>query len=454
MMSSKLIIKKSDSWKKENLKTIIIPPDKNVSVHVLFAAIGLRRIVDFADGFSGNFNQDTTRILQWIDEMNIAKLYFHNFQSLTIVPNEHRLTDLTSASFSRASIDIAGNTLLTFGYVRCMKLGGCQFTQRPIDLHFNLLRALGGVSEDGESFRLIKDWNSCKEDFQFDCQTKNGISSVGVTIHAVLSCCALPMHIRCKLTHVALEASVQTVITLATQYRSMIVIESDRQIIFERDQSCVNDRLVLEHLPIDQIYLFTICSFAAMLRFKIRITNFEYDQCVTDYLKSIMLVLVNDVEGNALFDGTTSFSNNQYDRHRLICDVYPQGLPTDISPILTALFIARNISFELIDHIYDVRNTQCQEFTKLGYETITNGNQIIYNGIKQENTRCNELFAHDIRSGVAVVLFALYHVNTDGWKKEDEIVLQQYEQVERGYGSFLHKKLCQFGFDVQLIREL
>jgi UDP-N-acetylglucosamine enolpyruvyl transferase len=455
MISSKVIIKKNHLWKNENIiKTIRIPSEKNVCVHLLFAAVGLRRTVCFNDGFSENMGQDITRILQWIDEYNIANLYFDNNRTLTIIPNGYRLTDLTSASFSRASIGIAGNILLTYGTVRCIELGGCQFTNRPIDLHLNLLVALGGHTDDGETYQLKKDWNNCNEEFEFDCRTKNGISSVGVTIHAVVSCCALPAHIRCKLTYVTLESSVQTVIALATQYRPIVVSSSERIILFERHNQLPANDLILKHLPIDQIYLFTVCSLAAMLQFKLVISNFEYDQCITEYLKSIMSVIIDETSQNALFDGTDSFNHNQTVKHKLICDIYPDGLPTDISPVLTALFIARHIPFELIDRIYDIRNSQCKEFSKLGYETITNDNQIVYNGVKHEKLKdCHNLYAHDIRSGVAVLLLALYHINTDQWNEDDEIIIHQYEQVERGYGSLLHQKLWEFGFDIQFIRE-
>ncbi|CAF0895055.1 unnamed protein product [Rotaria sp. Silwood1] len=452
--SSKLIIRKTHLWQNENkTKTIHIPSDKNVCVHLLFAAISLKQKVSFKDGFFDNICHDVTRILQWIDEYNIADLYFHNHQLLKIIPNDHKLTDLTSASFSRASIDIAGHTLLKYGIVSCVKLGGCQFTDRPIDLHLNLLVALGGHSDDGETFYLKKNWNNCNDEFEFDCRTKNGISSVGLTIHALLSCCALPSHIQCKLTYVALEISVQTVITLASQYRPMIVNDSERIIIFEKNHLYSKHDLVLEHVPIDQIYLFTMCSFAAMLQFKLIIDNFEYDQCITEYLKSFISITIDDTNQNAIVDGRTSFIHNHNDTHKLICDIYPNGLPTDISPILTALFIARNISFELIDHIYDKRNTQCKEFTKFGYEIITNGNQILYDRNKHNTEPCKDLFAHDIRSGVAVLLLALYHVNTNQWNKNDEIIIHQYEQIQRGYGNLLHQKLIEFGFDIQFIQE-
>jgi len=461
MISSKVIIKKNHLWKNENpMKIIDIPSDKNVCVHLLFAAIGLRQIVCFADGFSQNLGHDITRILQWIDEYNIVNLHFENFdnrRSLTMIPNGHILTDLTSASFSRASIDIAGNTLLTHGVVRCVELSGCQFTRRPIDLHLNLLVALGGQSDDGEIYHLKKDWNDNNNQFEFDCRTKNGISSVGVTIHAIISCCALPVHVQCKLTYVTLESSVKTVIALATQYRPIIVIDSERIIIFERHNQVSCHSLLLESLPIDQNYLFTMCSLAAMLQFKLVISNFQCDQCITKYLKSIMSVIIDDNSQSALFDGTTSFSNNRYDKHKLICDIYPDGLPTDIAPVLTALFVARHISFELIDRVYDKRNTQCKEFIKLGYDMITKDNEIIYHGNKQEKIQdyknCQDLYAHDIRSGVAVLLLALYHINTDQWNEDETITIHQYEQIERGYGTLLRQKLDEFGFNIQFIHE-
>ncbi|CAF4196469.1 unnamed protein product, partial [Rotaria sp. Silwood2] len=99
------------------------------------------------------------------------------------------------------------------------------------------------------------------------------------------------------------------------------------------------------------------------------------------------------------------------------------------------------------------RNTQCKEFTKLGYEIITDGNKILYNRKKQDKKPCKDLFAHDIRSGVAVLLLALYYVNTNQWNKNNEIIIHQYEQIQRGYGNLLHLKLSEFGFDVRVIHE-
>ncbi|CAF3719435.1 unnamed protein product [Rotaria sordida] len=110
-------------------KTIHISSDKNVCVYLLFAVISLRQIVCFKNGFFENICLDVTCISQWIDEYNIADLYFNYL-------------NLISVQFSRGSINIAGNTLLTYDIVRCVKLGGCQFTHYPIDLHHNLLVAL------------------------------------------------------------------------------------------------------------------------------------------------------------------------------------------------------------------------------------------------------------------------------------------------------------------------
>jgi len=94
----------------------------------------------------------------------------------------------------------------------------------------------------------------------------------------------------------------------------------------KNNNQCLNGSLILKHLLIDQIYLFNICFLAAMLQFTILITNFEYDQCITEYLKSTMTVTIDNCNHNALFDRTTSLINNQYDQHQLICDIYPNGL--------------------------------------------------------------------------------------------------------------------------------
>ena len=296
------------------------------------------------------------------------------------------------------------------------------------------------------------------EEFQFDCRTKSGVASVGVTIHAILCCCVLPSNVECLLTSVTLELSVQIVMELARQTRSIIVNESKRTILFPKySMSSKSTQLIIKHLPIDQNYLFTICSLAAMFRLKLFISNFEYDRCITEYLKSILSITMNDNQTTALIDGTRTFLHQAKDKHQLICDIYPDGLPTDISPILTALFIAREVSFELTDRIYDIRNSQCREFTKLGYELITNGNQISYNALEQlgkSPRKINEehFYAHDIRSGAAILLLALYHVNHQPYLDNRQILLHQYEQIERGYGILLHRQLNELGFDVQFTR--
>ena len=406
--------------------------------------------------------QDVQRILHWIDHYDVAHLHFQtidHLRTLTISPTDEPLPDLTTASFSRASIDMAGSILLRNGQVRCVDLGGCQFTKRPIDRHIDLLVALGGQSDDdGEMYHLKKSWYDQDESFQFDCRTKSGVASVGVTIHAILSCCALPLNVECLLRSITLELSVQTVIELARQTRAMVIDAAERTILFPRssDRPICSTKLVLKHLPIDQNYLFTICSIAAMFRLKLLVSNFEYDPCLSDFLKTILSISTDESQTSALIDGTTSFLHSANEKHQLICDIYPDGLPTDISPILTALFVARRVPFELTDRIYDIRNSQCREFNKLGYELITDGNQIVYHADEPtENQRRivpEDFYAHDIRSGVAILLLALHHINHHPVSDRQQIVIHQYEQIERGYGTLLHQQLIELGFDLHFTR--
>lgn len=410
------------------------------------------------DRFTSHQVQDVERILQWIDQYQVATLHFETSdhrRSLTISPTEQRLPDLTTASFSRASIDMAGSILLRDGQVRCIDLGGCQFTKRPIDRHLDLLVALGGYSDDGENYYLKTNWNDLDGFFQFDCRTKCGVPSVGVTIHAILSCCALPSTVECLLTSITLEWSVQSIIALARQTRPMIVDTVERTILFPRCSTpLLPTRLVLEQIPIDQIYLFTICCVASLFRLKLIISNFEYDSCIAEYLKSIVSLTVDENESTALVDGT-SFHHVPKNTHQVICDIYPDGLPTDISPVLTAYFVARQLPFELIDRIYDIRNSQCREFTKLGYILTTDGNRIVYDTKDSEHARTinhPDLCAHDIRSGAAILLLALYQVNHQMHDDREHIVIHHYEQIERGYGSLLHRQLIELGFDLQIIR--
>lgn len=445
------------------MKTIEIPADKNVCVHLLFAAVALRRSVEIFDGFSQHKVQDIERILNWIDENDVAHLQFETFDQrriLTINPTDEPFPDLTTASFSRASIDLAGTILLRDGKVRCVELGGCQFTKRPIDRHVDLLVALGGRTDDDEIYHLNKFWFDDDDDetFEFDCRTKSGVPSVGVTIHAVLSCCALPSNVECRLNSIALELSVQKVIELAKQTRPIIVNSVERTIFFPRWSNKTDSptKLVVEHLPIDQIYLFTISSICAMFRLKVIVSNFETDRFLTEYLKTFVTITLNDDQTSALIDGTMSFIDSSNEKRRLICDVYPDGLPTDISPILTSLFIARRISFELIDRIYDVRNGQCRQFRNLGFDLFAEGNRIVFDAEKHRENSLKivqtDFYAPDIRSGVSIFLLLLHFVNFHSFDVEQQFEIHQYEQIERGYGTSLHEQLVHLGFDVDFRR--
>lgn len=422
-------------------------------MNVLFASIGFRRPILFSKLIVNDVADDVTRIFSWIDKYHVADLDFRHengHQSLKIEPNYECVIDLPTASFSRASIVMSGSLLLQQGYVRCVNIGGCQFTTRPIDLHLKLLIALGAKTNDDRIYRLEKRWHEGQQYFEYDCRSANGVSSVGVTVNAIVSCCMLPSNVRCKLTNIALEMSVQTVIQLARQYRQIDIIESNRTLMFERaDGISPPDQLIVYHLPIDQNYLFTMCSLAAMLRFKLLVSNFEYDPWITEYLKKLMPVHIDSSKKHAMFDGTLGYHDDEF--QKLVCDVYPNGMPTDIAPMLCALLIAKDVSFEIVDHIYDKRSTHCHEFVKLGYRLTHIDNTTKYERIQDPQITNHILTAHDIRCGAAILILSLYCVNMDVKNENRTIIIQQYEQIERGYGYLLQRQLRDLGFSIRII---
>ncbi|CAF2389681.1 unnamed protein product [Rotaria sp. Silwood2] len=104
--------------------------------------------------------RNVVRILTWIDQFDHADILFqgnNDSQFLIIIPNKQNSIDLRTASFSRASIDLADSILLRQGSLNYTNAGGCQFTTCSVDRHLDLLVALGGESDDSQIYHLRRD---------------------------------------------------------------------------------------------------------------------------------------------------------------------------------------------------------------------------------------------------------------------------------------------------------
>lgn len=407
---------------KNNIPDIIdidIPGDKVTSIHLLYTAILLGKKVRL---YNLQYCNDVKRILLTLTQKKIATVQIHE-KYTEIYCKVLTLTDIQCFNYSRASIILSLSILFKNKSVQISGVGGCNFTERPIDQHLELLKLFGN-STDGNIFTLKTNYQDFP--FIFNCGTQKFGSSVGVTANCLLSSIFYENDI--ILTNVALEPTIIQIIELLESLHISIidVNELSKSIKISRLPpqmiSNVSDTIDCIINP-DQTYFASIVAIATILSVKVRANNvvkqvgFEYiyDICSIDF-----------VEKHCIIDGTKC---NLLDNTEVICDVFP-GFLTDIAPIYFSLHVATNLNIKITDKVYTSRSKHAEQLKNLGYNIQVIDNTTIFQKYPVILPLQIILDCSDIRTGMSLLIFA---ISTNSIVK-----LTNFEQIERGYCDILN----------------
>ena len=406
-----------------------IPGDKVSAVHLLFATL----ISDEKTGINNiPLCGDVISALTWIKDNEVADINYAN-DYIEIKPGQNFKPDLLSISQNRASICLVSAMALKFGEVIfTSNIGGCDFTNRKIDRHLDLIKAFGiTIKKESSNFIAVKTNSSDK--VEFDCSTKFG-ASVGITCHALIT--ALVFNCEIILYNIAIEFAPVILIKFLRSATNRTILVNGNNIIIKPVKTVSHNSVEIS-LPYD---LTVACTYIAAgmtnggnIHLK-RVSNLI--PSVADLLNKMNIKYSSEKEGIKF-----QISNITHPRY-IECTPWP-GFPSDIGPIFTAGLCMHKGQTKLIDRVYDRRSSHVAGLNKMGYNLSIDGQSILVRGQKP---LAQEIIvkANDIRAGAALVIGALARCN--------KTVVTNSIQILRGYPNLVND-LQSLGVSIELKKE-
>ena len=316
----------------------------------------------------------------------------------------------------RASTYLIGACLSRFGRCDIPAFGGCNFSERPIDLHIMAAETLGAALDGGTLtskglFGGIIDFPK---------------PSVGATVNALL---------------LAASARGETVIrgyAREPHIDSLIdyLVSAGADIRRLDGEICIAGRELhggSAVIPGDMIETGTYLALAAVTGGEITVKGCPAEQISVPAvaLRSIGAEIEESL-------GEISARRGMHPKYAEICaEPYP-GFPTDLQPIMAAA-MAASLGGAIRDNVWQTRFGYLESLSHFGIKSRVNGNRAV---IYPSKIVPAEVKAPDLRGGMACVMAALC---ADG-----ESVITSAQTVERGYEE-LEKKLLALGACVRIV---
>lgn len=331
-------------------------------------------------------------------------------RTLTCTSVSERLTEKI-----RASTYLIGAMLARFGRAEVRKFGGCNFENRPIDMHVYAACALGATNVDGTLYaeRLRGG------EIRFDK------ISVGATVNALIM--AASADGESKIYGYAKEPHVISLIEFLRSAGAEIEITEE----FIRVKGAQLTSADAEIIP-DMIEAGTYMILSVITNSELKIKGADLS-----HLESFIMPLIESGVVLEHHGDTLILSGTPEEPINVITEPYP-GFPTDLQPTLAPL-LACFCGGAIIETVWHNRFGYLTELSKFGvkYE--------LFDGyVKIERSKIIPTVATvpDLRGGAALLLLALF---SDG-----ESVLLKKDLILRGYSDII-KKLRGIGAQISEI---
>jgi UDP-N-acetylglucosamine 1-carboxyvinyltransferase len=312
----------------------------------------------------------------------------------------------------RASSYLLGSCLARFGRADLLSVGGCSFSDRPIDMHIGAAVTLGARLENGEI--IAKKLHG--SDIIFEK------TSVGATINAILM--ATVAEGRSRIYGYAKEPHVLSLIDFLNSAGACIrpharYIEIEGRTLHGASGAVIPD----------MIEAGTYLSLSLATRSPLRIIGAR----LTD-LDSFITTLV-DAGACISFSGDTVSADGALDTPAAITAAPHPAFATDLQP-QTAPMLATFCGGSITDTVWPLRFGYLTELSKHGLEYERRGNVA---HIKPSHLRSAHTVAPDLRGGAALLIAALV--------ANGESRIDSAEIIKRGYENVI-KKLRGVGADI------
>ena len=320
----------------------------------------------------------------------------------------------------RASYYLIGALLGRYGKAAVGYPGGCNFVQRPIDLHLKGFEALGAKVDVGD---LIY----AEADHLHGANIFLDIVSVGATINIMLA---------------AVLADGETIINNAAKEPHVVDTANFLNSMGARVSGAGTDRIVIrgveslhgvtyQIIP-DQIEAGTYMTAAVITGGDITVRNI-----IPKHMSAITAKLVDLGATIQEFDDAIRVSVHGPLSELMIKTAPYPGFPTEMQPVFVAMLALVPGSSMVTENVWDNRFSYVNQLVKMGADIRVDGRVAVIKGV-DKLTGC-EIEATDLRAGAAMVLAGL--------AAEGVTAVDNVKYIFRGYESMI-EKLRGLGADI------
>jgi len=323
------------------------------------------------------------------------------------------IADYEQVRKMRASYYLMGALLSRFNNAKVGLPGGCNFGDRPIDLHIKGFELLGANVVMEHGIVNISAEKLTGTSVYLD------IASVGATINIMLA---------------AVRAEGQTIIENAAKEPHIVDVANFLNAMGADIKGAGTDIIKIKGvdqlyggtytiIP-DQIEAGTYMALAAAVGGKVTVKNI-----IPKHMESISAKLSEAGVDIEEFDDSIIVSRTKpLNKVNIKTLPYP-GFPTDMQPQMTALLCLAKGTSIITEGIFDHRFRYVDELRRLGAKLEVDGKVCIVEGI--DNYLGAVVHACDLRAGIALVIAGL--------AAEGITEVQGIEHIERGYEELLSK---------------
>jgi len=315
----------------------------------------------------------------------------------------------------RASILVMGPLLARTGKARIALPGGCAIGDRPVELHFKGLRALGAdINVDGDGVVRASADSLKGANIYLD------FPSVGATENIIMA---------------ASMADGTTIIENAAQEPEIVDLATFLNKMGAKIKGAGTDTIKIEGVSVlrgakhnvipDRIEAGTFMVAAAITRGALLIKN-----VLPDHVKPVIAKLkecgveVEVVDEDVIVRGDV----NPLISTDIKTLPYP-GFPTDMQSQFMAMLTTAEGSSIVIETVFENRYMHVRELNRMGAHIKTEDRCAIIEG--KAKLKGSQVVATDLRAGAAVVLAGLV--------AEGETEISEIYHIERGYEDFADK---------------
>lgn len=393
--------------------TVIPHGSKNAVLPLIFASLAM----DGVSVLHGVPDITDVRIAVDIVRSQGVAAEFHG-SDLTLDARfvKYKKPDRELMSSIRASAYLMGASLARFGCFHVSEIGGCNFCDRPIDMHLYAAEVLGAVTY-GDELRADR---LCGREIKFEKR------SVGATINALIMASAAE-----GITHIsgaANEPHVQRLIEFLVSAGASVSRSGD--VLEVRGQRLCGGEITV--IP-DMIEAGTYLMIGAATRGRVTVRGCE-SLGLDGFFKPLVDAGVSVIYG----DGGVTLCGIPYDELHVVTQPYP-GYPTDLQPQAAPL-MALGCGGTITENVWQSRFSYLQSLSRFGLRYEISGKCA---RIFPSSLTAAESYATDLRGGASAVICAL--------AAKGESVINEAQILSRGYADLV-KNIASLGADIKEIK--